>query len=386
MNTLSSFSILYTLATAFATSNSSSQDGSTFILNNVSHDAAPYLKEHSATCITHNVHYTLSFESFLKTCDGPLTSPTYNQTTTPTKQPYASPSTNASAPSDSTHNVFTTESNLIRFESISNLNDLLTLQDTTKHMATDNNINPNALLVMALSSSAKSSDLLCFRCNVKRSAELKFLAYFINGENVNGNDFATNARHIDRHHTQNRSVVHAAEYVIDAMMNNDCHTVPLIEVLRKDDGASKIASESRISYAPHYDVHSSSFPESDVDPPKAPPHALNTNNIGDRPGQMGDNLTTVDLGIGFYPIHSTAFNEATNAFNTTSSSPHALNLPIVQSSSVSQLISPSVLVTHGHNEGRHTFANNNIPGQQTEARMTGIQSIDEELTHTSTAR
>eukprot|EP01083_Nonionella_stella_P090470 252727_1 len=85
-------------------------------------------------------------------------------------------------------------------------------------------------------------------------------------------------------------------------------------------------------------------------------------------------------------IHSTAFNEATNAFNTTSSSPHALNLPIVQSSSVSQLISPSVLVTHGHNEGRHTFANNNIPGQQTEARMTGIQSIDEELTHTSTAR
>eukprot|EP01083_Nonionella_stella_P090471 252732_1 len=274
MNTLSSFSILYTLATAFATSNSSSQDGSTFILNNVSHDAAPYLKEHSATCITHNVHYTLSFESFLKTCDGPLTSPTYNQTTTPTKQPYASPSTNASAPSDSTHNVFTTESNLIRFESISNLNDLLTLQDTTKHMATDNNINPNALLVMALSSSAKSSDLLCFRCNVKRSAELKFLAYFINGENVNGNDFATNARHIDRHHTQNRSVVHAAEYAIDAMMNNDCHTVPLIEVFRKEADASKIASESRISYAPHYDVHSSSFPESDVDPPKAPPHAL----------------------------------------------------------------------------------------------------------------
>eukprot|EP01083_Nonionella_stella_P156828 508282_1 len=86
-------------------------------------------------------------------------------------------------------------------------------------------------------------------------------------------------------------------------------------------------------------------------------------------------------------IHSTAFNEATNAFNTTPSSPHGLNLPTVQSSSVSPLISTSVLViTHVHNEGRCTFANNNIPGQQTEARMTGIQSIDEELTHTSTAR
>eukprot|EP01083_Nonionella_stella_P306967 1077151_1 len=40
----------------------------------------------------------------------------------------------------------------------------------------------------------------------------------------------------------------------------------------------------------------------------------------------------------------------------------------------------------GHNEGRYTFANNNIPGQQTEARMAGIQSIDEECTHTLTAR
>eukprot|EP01083_Nonionella_stella_P173427 598183_1 len=86
-------------------------------------------------------------------------------------------------------------------------------------------------------------------------------------------------------------------------------------------------------------------------------------------------------------IHSTAFNEATNAFNTTPSSPHGLNLPTVQSSSVSSLISTSVLViTHVHNEGRCTFANNNIPGQQTEARMTGIQSLDEEFTHTPRAR
>eukprot|EP01083_Nonionella_stella_P090468 252723_1 len=59
-------------------------------------------------------------------------------------------------------------------------------------------------------------------------------------------------------------------------------------------------------------------------------------------------------------LHHHRMDEAINAFNTTSSPPHGF-----------PVISTSVLVTHGHNEGRHTFANNNIPGQQTEARMTG---------------
>eukprot|EP01083_Nonionella_stella_P196043 721617_1 len=176
-------------------------------------------------------------------------------------------------------------------------------------------ITPSSIKPASARSTSTSS--LCFNCNVKFPAALRFLPKTYCSDEVvkHGTGFATKARHIDRHYTQNRdttfitniSLPHAAEHEwrlssigvvvewIDTMINNligrkrssDFHTVsfPLFaftEVRQKDADAFKSASP--------YHVHSSSSPKCtstdgnmrrtidegtaldgpDVDPPKAP--------------------------------------------------------------------------------------------------------------------
>eukprot|EP01083_Nonionella_stella_P153262 492143_1 len=136
-------------------------------------------------------------------------------------------------------------------------------------------ITPSSIKPASARSTSTSS--LCFNCNVKFPAALRFLPKTYCSDEVvkHGTGFATKARHIDRHYTQNRdttfitniSLPHAAEHEwrlssigvvvewIDTMINNligrkrssDFHTVsfPLFaftEVRQKDADAFKSAS------------------------------------------------------------------------------------------------------------------------------------------------